>query len=299
MMSMRAFARSAPRALGGLSSMAIRRSSPATVARSASILISSFASIKPQQTSAFSTSLFRRAPANSEVDEELSAKLDSEIQYETEVKENEPEPASVKDFLESGLFEVEDIAGKEEVTLRRTYGNEKITVTFSLADLANYDPEMYDEDAALADEDIDGSRAPASQEGRTAGDLADEVEDMVGGEAPVPCRLNIVIEKDGKGALNIEATAQDGGIMVDNMYYYADAAMAHSTTAEVSHKAQDVYPGPPFGSLDEDLQVLMERYLEERGITQALAVFVPDYMDMKEQKEYLAWLNNVKSFVDA
>lgn len=298
MMSMRAVARSAPRSLARVSSTTLRF--PTIAVRSSAVLKSSFNSIKPLQLSAFSTSALRWAPVNDEVDEELSAKLDSEIQYENEVKENEPQPASVKDFLESGLFEIEDIPGQEEVTLRRTYGTEKITVTFSLADLANYDPEMYDEDTALGDEDVDGSRTPASQDARGAADLADDVEDMSGaGEASIPCRLNIVIEKNGKGALNIEATAQDGGIMVDNMHYYSDASMAHSTTAEVSHKAQDVYPGPPFGSLDEDLQVLMERYLEERGITQALAVFVPDYMDMKEQKEYIAWLNNVKGFVDA
>ncbi len=119
-------------------------------------------------------------------------------------------------------------------------------------------------------------------------------------DAAVPCRLSIVVEKpEHGGALHIEATAQDGSILVENMYYYPDAALAHGTTAELSHKAENVYPGPPFGSLDEDLQVLMERYLEERGITQALAVFVPDYIDMKEQREYLTWLSNVKAFVDA
>jgi len=83
------------------------------------------------------------------------------------------------------------------------------------------------------------------------------------------------------------------------MFYFKDAKLAHGESADASHKAQDVYPGPPFGSLDEDLQILMERYLEDRGINQALALFVPDYLDMKEQKEYLSWLNNIKGFVDA
>lgn len=133
--------------------------------------------------------------------------------------------------------------------------------------------------------------------------MADEAADddlgASGNDAAAPCRLNITVEKSGKGALNIEATAQDGNILVENLYYYADAALAHGKTAEVVHAAQDAYPGPPFGSLDEDLQILVERYLEERGITQALAVFVPDYMDMKEQREYLAWLNNLKTFIDA
>lgn len=111
--------------------------------------------------------------------------------------------------------------------------------------------------------------------------------------------MNIVVEKPGKGALNIEAMAQDGQILVENFYYFKDAKLAHGETAELAHAAQDVYPGPPFGSLDEDLQILMERYLEERGITTALAVFAPDYMDVKEQREYHQWLTNVKDFVDA
>lgn len=126
-----------------------------------------------------------------------------------------------------------------------------------------------------------------------------EDDEGAGAEPAVPCRLRVIIEKPGKGALNIDAMASDGGIVVENMYHYADAALAHVQSAEAAHMAQDVYPGPPFGSLDEDLQILMERYLEERGVTQALAVFVPDYMDVKEQREYTAWLSNVKTFIDA
>ena len=168
-------------------------------------------------------------------------------------------------------------------------------MSFSIADLQNYDPEAFDEDPALGDEELEGA---ASQEGRET-ELNGEDEFDGAGEAAVPCRLNIVVEKDGKGALNIEATCQDGNIVVENFYYFNDAKLAFGRTADVAHDAQDRYLGPPFGSLDEDLQVLLERYLEERGITEALALFVPDYMDVKEQKEYLSWLNNVKGFVEA
>jgi len=154
---------------------------------------------------------------------------------------------------------------------------------------------MMEEDQALEDElDVEGGRSQQSQQEGEAG------EDIEGGEeAAVPCRLNIVVEKPNKGALNVEALAQDGTIVVENLYYYSDPKLAHSTDANAVHAAQDTYPGPPFGSLDEDLQILMERYLEERGITQALAIFAPDYMDFKEQKEYMAWLKNVKGFIDA
>lgn len=83
------------------------------------------------------------------------------------------------------------------------------------------------------------------------------------------------------------------------MFFYEDATVARIDSPEAAQKRADVYPGPPFGSLDEDLQVLMERFLEERGINETLAAFVPDYVDAKEQQEYLRWLKNVRAFVDA
>lgn len=161
-------------------------------------------------------------------------------------------------------------------------------MTFSIADIANMENEMFDEDSALGDEEARSQENPEDM---------DEAES--GNEPNVTCRLNIVVEKPGKGALNIEAIAQDASIIVENMYYYNDPAIAHSASPEAEHKSRDIYPGPPFGTLDEDLQLLMEGFLDERGINSTLAVFVPDYMDVKEQREYLAWLNNVKGFVDA
>lgn len=122
MMSMRSFARSAPRAVSRLSAAALRQP---RVAHSSSLLKSStWVPLRSSQfTSAFSTTQFRRAPAG-EVDEELSAKLESELQYENELKDSEPTPASVKDFLENSPFELIDTPGQEDVILKRKFGNE-------------------------------------------------------------------------------------------------------------------------------------------------------------------------------
>ncbi|KAK4192258.1 mitochondrial glycoprotein [Podospora australis] len=294
MMSLRAIARSAPRALARASAgSSLRTSTTSNLLRTAARPTTSFLT---QRASAFSTTVLRKAPAG-EVDEELSAKLSTELEYENSVKEHEVLPASIKDFVENGPFEIVDVPGKEDVILTRTFGNEKITVSFSISDLSNYQ-EPYEDDAALADEELD--EIAAEQRNKAQESEEDLDEDLEGaGEAAIPVRLNVVVEKPGKGALNVEAIAEDGSIVVENVYYYKDAKLAHSSDAEAVHAAQDAYPGPAFGSLDEDLQILMERYLEERGITPALATFVPDYMDMKEQKEYIAWLENVKGFVDA
>jgi complement component 1 Q subcomponent-binding protein len=60
-----------------------------------------------------------------EVDEEVSAKLASEIEFEKDVKQNEPLPASIQDFLDNSPFKIEDVSGKEDVILTRTFGDEK------------------------------------------------------------------------------------------------------------------------------------------------------------------------------
>ena len=80
--------------------------------------------LRQQQVSAFSVSALRMEPAG-KADADLADKLSSEIEFEQEVKENEPVPASVKDFLNNSPFSIEDIPGKEEVLLTRTFGNEK------------------------------------------------------------------------------------------------------------------------------------------------------------------------------
>ncbi|KAI5920555.1 suaprga1-like protein [Camillea tinctor] len=293
-MSLRVAARSAPRTLTRLSSAALRQSS--RVSHTSSLLKSSWAPLRTAQfASSFSTTPLRRAAAN-ELDQELSSKLESELQFESEMKDSDGTPASVKDFLENSPFELKDTPGAQDVVLTRTFGTETITVTFSISDLSNYDPDMYNEDSALADEEMD-----AADEKRLAQEEGEEgmEEEQLENEEGVPTRLSIVVEKPEKGALHIEAVAQNGQVIVENFYYYRDAKLAHGTTAEDVRASEEAYPGPPFGTLDDDLQLLMERYLEERGITTALALFAPDYMDMKEQREYQAWLKDVKGFIDA
>ncbi|KAG5953229.1 hypothetical protein E4U57_005549 [Claviceps arundinis] len=232
----------------------------------------------------YSTESSRRA-ANGECDDELAAKLESEIQVEQEAK-SEQQPASIKDFLANSPFELVDTPGEETVKLVREFGKEKITVSFSISELNNFDP--YNEDPELEAEEMEES-----------GRGEEDVEGEEDGAANI--NLNVVIEKPGSkaGALVIDASAQDGAISISNMYYYDDAKTAHIDTPESAHKRADVYAGPAFGSLDVDLQILMERFLEERGVTEAMAAFVPDYVEVKEQEEYVKWLNNVKDFVAA
>lgn len=190
----------------------------------------------------------------------------------------------------------------------------RIRITFSIADLNSIDPEAYAEDKAQFDENEDllpedlrpgNSQSDGAQSKGTAAHDAlrsseadqENVEDespATDEEPSFPARMNITIEKDGvAGALQVETVAQDGVINIENVYYFKQSDLADAKTAEHDWSRRLMYTGPPYGNLDQDLQVLLERYLDERGINTALALWVPEYIDYKEQKEYLNWLSGM------
>jgi len=49
----------------------------------------------------------------------------------------------------------------------------------------------------------------------------------------------------------------------------------------------------------QDIQEMFSDYLAERGIDDDLANFIPAYIDLKENKEYLRWLGNLQQFFAA
>ena len=59
------------------------------------------------------------------MDQELSAKFESELQLEKEMRDTDELPANVKDFLDNSPFELHDTSGQEEVILTRSFGDEK------------------------------------------------------------------------------------------------------------------------------------------------------------------------------
>jgi complement component 1 Q subcomponent-binding protein len=61
---------------------------------------------------------------------------------------------------------------------------------------------------------------------------------------------------------------------------------------DVEKKRLEQYAGPVFVNLDDELQAEMQNYIENRGINEQLANFVTEYIDTKEQKEYVQWLQS-------
>ncbi|KAF2738217.1 regulatory protein-like protein suaprga1 [Polyplosphaeria fusca] len=318
MYALRNIARSAPRSAARLSTKAIRPQ-PSLFRQSA--ISPAWSKTVPRLTSSFHTSVIRRQET---VNEELVAKLQSEITLEEDLKEDGDLTTNIKEYLENSPFEIEDKPGHEEVILKRTMGDETIRVTFTTADLNNQVPNADEaEDSAMYDNEVDdmigdhqsggANTKGAINQGKTSDgnvrvapedsvapadreDLADEYDE--GQQQGFPARTSIRIERPGKGALAIEAVVQDGDFLIEDILYFPQAELADPQTAEQDWQRRSMYTGPPFGNLDEDLQILLEKYLEERGINTRMALFIPDYIDQKEQKEYTRWLNNVKNFVE-
>jgi complement component 1 Q subcomponent-binding protein len=203
----------------------------------------------------------------------FSQKLAEELKYEKEGAA-EAVPEFLKNFNEQGLWKIEDAKGNDEVTLTRNFGNETIRVMFSIADLQNVEEPEYEQEE---------------------GD-AEESEPM----PTYPIRVSFSITKNNaNGSLNVDSMCQDGAFIVDNISYYPDAKLGTDLTADADWKRRGLYIGPQFETLDISVQEEFEKFLQERGINESLAMFIPEYSEFKEQKEYIKWLENVKSFVDA
>lgn len=79
----------------------------------------------------------------------LSQKLAEELEYEkTAAEGDEAVPEFLKSFKEQGVWAIEDVFGNDEVTLTRKFGNEKIRVMFSIADI-----QSQEEDPAFSEEE--------------------------------------------------------------------------------------------------------------------------------------------------
>ncbi|ORY00199.1 mitochondrial glyco protein [Basidiobolus meristosporus CBS 931.73] len=224
--------------------------------------------ISPVATRGFSVTSQRFG--NGVVDKDLAHSLQTEISYEAENEETEA-PEFLKEFQDKNTFQIEETSGQAEVTLTRKFGNETIQAVFSITDINNAEEDMMDEE----------------EEGEEPAEL------------PFPVRCNISITKgDDNGCFTIDAIAEDGAFGIESVIFYKDAKLARDRTSEADWNRRGYYVGPNFNNLDEGVKENIQKYLEERGFDEYLANFIPDYIEYKEQKEYLNWLKDVKTFVE-
>ncbi|KAG5220833.1 Mitochondrial acidic protein [Salix suchowensis] len=99
-----------------------------------------------------------------------------------------------------------------------------------------------------------------------------------------PIRASLSITKtNGPGALNVDMMCQDGHFIIDSISFYRDSQLGTELTAEADWKRRGLYIGPQFESLDVLVQEEFEKFLQERGVNESLALFIPEYAEHKEQ----------------
>ncbi|KIK68621.1 hypothetical protein GYMLUDRAFT_36089 [Collybiopsis luxurians FD-317 M1] len=266
---------SAIRALRQISAVSSRAASSRAVC---SALRSRLVSSAPVSR-AFSVSA--RTFGQGTADVALSNKLLEELKYEKEtMAELSSEPDFLREFKAQGKWQIEDTPFNDEVTLTRKFGNENLRLTFSIVDIRGEHDEGFDNESA-------------PEEGE---DNSQEEEVLT----TYPIRASLTITKSGApGALAIDMMCQEGQFVVDNIASYKEGSLATDSTAEGDWKRRGIYMGPQFDTLDIGLQEEFDKFLQERGIDENLALFIPEFAEFKEQSEYIRWLEGVKGFVDA
>jgi len=110
---------------------------------------------------------------------------------------------------------------------------------------------------------------------------------------------------------------QEGAFVIEHISYYDDAKLGTELTPDADWKRRGLYMGPSFDTLDVSLQDEFDSFLKERGVNDAVAHFIPQFAEHKEQKvcrfflfdlgslklilcaqEYVKWLKKVQGFID-
>ncbi|CAK5274496.1 unnamed protein product [Mycena citricolor] len=221
---------------------------------------------------AFSVSTPTRSatPASTALLEKLKEELDYEVKAASDSGEQLPEVLSA--FLSEGVWKLEDVPGNDEVLLFGKYENETIRVMFSIADLQTVDESPENE-------------------------MEEEEEEP---ETPTELRVRVTFSKsNAPGAMTADFYCSNGVLQPANVSYYADSETGTGLTMDADFTRRLLYNGPVFETLDAGLQEQFDAFFRERGIDEALGVFIPEYAQWKEQREYIAWLEGVHKFVGA
>ncbi|KAG6909487.1 hypothetical protein DXG01_017209 [Tephrocybe rancida] len=233
----------------------------------------------PTNARAFSVSARKLGEGASDI--ALTDKLSEELKYEQESASQIAEtPEFLSQFLKINPWEIKDTLGNDEVVMTRTFGNEKLRLMFSIADI----------DSAEEDFQSEESESEANET---------EEEDTDDPLHTYPLRASLSITKtNGSGCLNVDMICQEGHFVVENVSFYKDAQLGLDLSADADWKRRGTYLGPQFETLDVGVQEEFEKYLAERGVNETAALFIPEYAEFKEQKEYVSWLTNVKTFIE-
>ncbi|VEU20899.1 DEKNAAC101907 [Brettanomyces naardenensis] len=219
----------------------------------------------------FSTSVTRC----NQVTDDLAKVLNSELEFEK--KDSFGLDESYTNYLQLSGFQIVNSDKKVLAELIKKDGPETIHVYFDVLRItqASYELRQFQEEMQNQD---DIASTP-------------EFEDLAFSD------VNVVVEKNGKAVgFDLSLSLLNNDFAVTAITNFDNAELALSDSPEAAAARDLTYSGPSFSNLADELQESLEQFLVSRGIDNQLGEFVLAYASVKENSEYVSWLDNLKTF---
>ncbi|ODQ49421.1 hypothetical protein PICMEDRAFT_9892 [Pichia membranifaciens NRRL Y-2026] len=248
--------------LGSQHVAALRRVAAGAAPRAAAVNAGNRASF-------FSTSVSTKNEAKTQLHEVLSQELKFEESDAFGLDE------SFKTYLNENNIEIVKTDGKVLAELVKKTPTENIHIYFDILRISQTSYQLKQ-----MQEQVENSEY-----------LEDEIADIAFAD------VNVVIVKDKKATgFDLSLSLIDSSFSVSAITNFEDAKLALDESPEASAVRDLKYSGPEFNNLAEELQEAINQYLNSRGIDNALADFILAYSGVKENNEYLDWLDSLKKF---
>lgn len=173
---------------------------------------------------------------------------------------NYQQAAEIKKFLQDSPFKLEQEEGDVNMALVRSVGDRTVRIEFQLT--SPFDPEVEAMGEAGASADMDSTD------------------------------FSVTIENQDGAGMTFYCSTQAGE---DHRFIIGNCASFK--TQEMKDKVS-AYNGPDFEDLDDKLQESLDEYLAEIGLDDEVCNFIDALALDKEQREYMGWLKNLKSFIE-
>ncbi|KAE9049019.1 hypothetical protein PR003_g3617 [Phytophthora rubi] len=201
----------------------------------------------------------------------LVSVLKREVEEEKANCFEEPEFEELRLKVES-VFKLQEAPGCMEVLLQGAVGDDSIKIKFNAQDTV----ELEEDDEEYNDFEDDEGQVQEEE-----GEDEEDDDELPG------VRFTADITRDNKG-LQFDCVASSN-LTVERVRYLNDFAK--------DAEDETLYFGPNFIDLELDVQDQFYSYLAQRKIDDELAQFITQFADLKEQREYTAFLEDAESFV--
>ncbi|KAJ2135993.1 Mitochondrial acidic protein mam33 [Coemansia sp. RSA 678] len=222
---------------------------------------------------------------NGSSDSDLLHTLRDEAEYEAKQAAEEGEPEFIQAFMNKTGFKIKTKTGEQKVIMTKQFGSETITISFDVGEILNAENPIANFETYRENDSGD-----VQKEAEINAD--DTPEDFAIG-------FTATISKNSAHMLFLELESNEGEVGVNHMRFLSNKDVSDISDMDLEWVRQKAYCGPLFGQLSDDLKENIDAFLAERNIDTGLTLFMQDYIEHKEQSEYLNWLRKFKSFVEA